>query len=301
MIEYLRSDNSSLNITYTASAYADNVYFEIYDLDTQDFLQSGATASAASSNFIATLTADTAAYDRNIKVEFITTNNGTAFNEIKYFSLTRPYATISRIKELIDVPSGTADSKLIRLERRARLSLNSFLGFSFYKEKRDYTVYGNNLDILTLPDNIIRIDEIYEDDILVYQRNSTTYELDYPIEIADSGRRVKIINSDSNGKEIAEAPIFSVFKFTNTFKKDYAYKISGIYGWEYIPDDVEEATALLVSDYLCNDFNIRNKNIAQLSNDSYDIKYGSDFATGTGNLLVDNLLAHYKESRYMVI
>jgi hypothetical protein len=302
MIEYLRADDSSLNITYTVNAYADNVYFEAYDLDTKEFLQSGAaTASAASATFIATLNKDTTAYDRNIKIEFVSTNQGSATAEIKQYSLVRPYATISRIKELIDVPAGISDEKLKVLERRARLSLNSFIGYSFYKEKRDLTVYGNNTDVLTLPENLLEINEIHEDDILVYKKDSVTYQFDYPIEVADSGKRIKIVNQDPEGKEIAEFPIFSVFTFRNTFKKDCAYKISGIFGWEYIPADIEEASALLVNDYLCNDFNIRNKNISQLSNDSYDIKYGADSATGTGNLLVDNLIAHYKESRYLVI
>jgi len=301
MLEYLRKDNSPLTISYSASNSTQNVYFEIYDLDTSEFVQAGVAASGASSVFSITLNTDTTSYDRNIKIEYINTQSGTAFNEIEYVSLVRPYATVDRIKQLIDVPSGTSDQKIKNLERRARLSLNSYIGFSFYKEKRETTVYGNNSDVLTLYDNVLRIDKIYENDILVYEKDSIIYQFDYPIEIADSGRRIKIINGDPEQKEIAEFPIFSIFEFYNLFKKDHSYKIEGIFGWEYIPSDIEEATALLVSDYLCNDFSIRNKNIAQLSNDSYDIKYGSDSATGTGNLLVDNLIAHYKESRYMVI
>ena len=39
MIEYLRQDNNPLTITYTASSYATNVFFEIYDLDTEEFVQ----------------------------------------------------------------------------------------------------------------------------------------------------------------------------------------------------------------------------------------------------------------------
>lgn len=306
MLEYLRQDNASLNIPYTASSNIQNLYFEVYDLDTNEFIQSGAgfqsasaTASATYWNY--TLNQDSTSYDRNLKVELITTVNGKAYPEIQYISLIRPYVTVDRIKELVDVPSGTSDTKLKNLERRARLSLNAYIGYSFYKEKRDITVYGNNTDVLRLSDNLIRIDEVYEDDILVYQKDSVAYQFDYPIEVADSGRRIKIINSNPEGKEVAEFPIFSVFYFRNTFQKDYAYRISGIFGWEYIPADIEEAAALLVSDYLCNDFNVRNKNISQLSNDSYNLKYGDDFSTGTGNLLVDNLIAHYKESRYMVI
>jgi hypothetical protein len=301
MIEYLRQDNSPLTISYTASAYATNVYFEAYDLDTEEFIQSGAATTSGSSIYSITFTADSTSYDRNIKLEIITTSSAGAYSEIQNISLIRSYATWDRIEELASIPSGTSSATLIKLERRARLSLNASIGSNFYKLKKDLTIYGNNLDVLTVPENIYRIDKIYEDDILVYERDNINVQLDYPVEITDSRNRIKIVNSALNTKEIAESPIFSVFYYEGVFKKDYAYRIDGIWGWDYVPADIEQATALLVEDYLCNDFNIRNKNIAELSNDSYDIKYGSDFSTGTGNLTVDNLIAHYKEPRYLVI
>jgi len=301
MLEYLRKDNSPLTISYTASSYATNVYFEAYDLDTEEFIQSGAATTSGSSIYSITFTADSTAYDRNIKLEIITTSSANAYNEIQNVSLIRPYASVSRIESLATIPTNTASSTLLKLERRARLSLNAFIGHSFYKLKKDMTVYGNNTDILTLPENLYRIDKVYEDDLLVYERDNTEIQLEHPIEIADSRNRIKIVNTSSKSKDTAESPIFSVFYYQGVFKKDHAYRIDGIWGWDYIPADIEQATALLVEDYLCNDFNIRNKNIAELSNDSYDIKYGSDFATGTGNLAVDNLIAHYKEPRYLVI
>jgi len=279
MLEYLRKDNSPLTISYTASSYATNVYFEAYDLDTEEFIQSGAATTSGSSIYSITFTADSAAYDRNIKLEIITTSSANAYNEIQNVSLIRPYASVSRIESLATIPPNTASSTLLKLERKARLSLNAFIGHSFYKLKKDMTVYGNNTDILTLPENLYRIDKVYEDDLLVYERDNTEIQLEYPIEIADSRNRIKIVNTSSKSKDTAESPIFSVFYYQGVFKKDHAYRIDGIWGWEYIPADIEQATALLVEDYLCNDFNIRNKNIAQLSNDSYDIKYGSYFAT----------------------
>ena len=307
MIEYLRTDNVPLTISYTASSYATNVYFEIYDLDTSEFVQNGAGTFSASTESSITynigLNVDTTSYDRNIKIEFVTTSSAGAYNDIQYASLIRPYASPSRILELADIPaSASANTDLLRrLEKKARLSLNSYIGDSFYKEKRTLTVFGQNTDIITTPIPIQRIDKVYEDDLLVYERDNSTYQLDFPLEIDDSGTRIKIVNSSSNNKEILEFPKFSVFYYEGIFKKDFSYKIDGIWGWEYIPADIELATALLVEDYLCNDFNIRNKNIGQLSNDSYNIKYGSDFSTGTGNLIVDNLIAKYKEARYMVV
>lgn len=307
MIEYLRTDNLPLTISYTASSYATNVYFEIYDLDTSEFVQNGAGTFSASTESSITynigLNVDTTSYDRNIKIEFVTTSSAGAYNDIQYASLIRPYASPTRILELADIPaSASANTDLLRrLEKKARLSLNSYIGDSFYKEKRTLTVFGQNTDIITTPIPIQRIDKVYEDDLLVYERDNSTYQLDFPLEIDDSGTRIKIVNSSSNNKEILEFPKFSVFYYEGIFKKDFSYKIDGIWGWEYIPADIELATALLVEDYLCNDFNIRNKNIGQLSNDSYNIKYGSDFSTGTGNLIVDNLIAKYKEARYMVV
>lgn len=307
MIEYLRTDNLPLTISYTASSYATNVYFEIYDLDTQEFLQNGAGTFSASTQSSVTysigLDVDTTSYDRNIKIEFVTTSSAGAWNDIQYASLIRPYATPERILQLADIPgSASANTELLRkLEKKARLSLNSYIGDNFYKEKRILTVFGQNADIITTPIPIQRIDKVYEDDLLVYERDNSTYQLDFPLEIDSSKTRIKIVNSSTNNKEILEFPKFSVFYYEGIFRKDFAYKIDGIWGWEYIPADIELATSLLVEDYLCNDSNIRNKNIAELSNDSYDIKYSSDFSTGTGNLLVDNLIAKYKEARYMVV
>lgn len=301
MIEYLRTDNAPLNITYTASSYAANVYFEVYDLDTQEFIQGGKATKGASSVFTVTLNSDSTAYDRNLKIEYVTTSGSGAYNDLQYASLVRPYATMAQIRSIADVSDSVTNAAIQKLERRARLNLNAFIGFDFYKKKKSLTVYGNNTDVLTLPESIFRIDSIYEDDILIYERDNSTYQLEFPLEIGPSSNRIKIVNSEEESKEILEFPKFSVFYYEGIFKKDHAYKIDGIWGWEYIPADVEEATALLVNDYLCNDFNIRNKNIAQLSNDSYDIKYAADAATGTGNLTVDNLIAHYRQPRYMVI
>lgn len=306
MLEYLRTDNSTLDITYTASANITSLLFTVFDLDNNDQLQSGsATMVGASSVFTVTLNTSTTEYDRNIKIVYQPINASATYTDTIYAGLVRPYATVSRIREIANIPSSgsgsVSDPTIQKLEKRARLVIDSFVGFGFYKEYRSVDVYGNNTDILQLNDNILSISKIYEDDILTYEKDSTTYQFDYPIEISTSGERIKLVNSDTKNKETLEFPKFSVFYYDGIFYKSYLYKVEGVFGYEYVPSDVEEATALLVDDMLCNDFNIRNKNIASLSNDSYNLKYGSDFALGTGNLLVDSLLAKYRQPRYLVI
>jgi hypothetical protein len=302
MLEYLRKDNAGLNIIYnTTAASATSVLFSVSDLDTNQALQSGSAVAVASSVFTVSLNSTTTQYDRNIKITYQEISQSSSSTNIVYAGLVRPYASPDRIRDLADIPTSASSSTLQKLEKRARLSIDSFLGFGFYKEYRSIDIYGNNTDILQLNDNIISISKIYEDDILTYEVDSTTYQFEYPIEIGTSGDRIKIVNSSTKNKEMLEYPKFSVFYYDGQFKKNYLYKVEGIFGHEYVPSDIELAAALLVEDYLCNDFNIRNKNIAQLSNDSYDIKYGADSATGTGNLMVDNILAKYLQPRYLVI
>lgn len=304
MKDYLRQDGAALTFTYTASTYATGVFYEVYDLDTEEYLQGGAGVNSitASTDFAITLNADTTEYDRNLKIDLITTSPLGAYSEIQYIALVRPYATVSRIKELADIDSAVvSDDDLRKLERRARLSINSHVGFDFYKKRMYLEVYGNNTDVLTLHDNLLRVDYIYEDDLLIYDRYEEDNPIGYPVKVAFSKNRLKIFNTDEKSKEIYESPKFSVFDYGGIFKKDYVYRVEGLFGWEYVPADVEEATALLVDYYICNDFHIRNKNIAELKNDSYSLKYGPNGFSGTGNLLVDNLLSNYREIKYMVV
>lgn len=312
MIEYLRSDNSELEIIHITVQGITGVTFEIYDLDTDEFVQSGtapltASAHGGSSSFswTATLTSDSAAYDRNVKIEWVQTTASGASATIEYASLIRPFATASRIKSLATIENSITDATLEKNERKARYFLQSHIGIDFTKEYNSMVVYGNNSDILSLPTPLIQLDKIYEDDILIYDMvsSASVNELDFNLEASLSRTRIKIINTeDEFERAVQEFPEVHVLPYDGVFKKDCQYKITGVWGYQYVPNEIEQATALLVEDYLCNDFNIRNKNISKLSNDSYDLTYASNAGTGTGNLLVDKLISPWLNApRFMVI
>lgn len=311
MIEYLRSDNSELFINHKTVHGITGVTFEIYDIDTEEFVQSGTAPLTASYNqpsssmtWTARLIEDSAEYDRNVKIEWVRTTASGASATIEYASIIRPYVTASRIRSLASIDNGVSDDTLIKQERKARYFLQSHIGIDFSKRYTSMVVYGMNSDILSLPTPIIRADKIYEDDILIYDNTSTGpfNELEFSVEPSQSKTRIKIINSDEFGRSVQEFPDMHLIPIDGTFKKDTQYRIVGAFGYQYVPSNIEQATALLVEDYLCNDFGIRNKNISKLSNDSYDITYSSNSATGTGNLLVDKLISDYMNfPRFMVI
>jgi hypothetical protein len=302
--EYLRTDYDALTIPFTAASGITSVIFEVYDLDTEEFIQSGTTSSAGSSVFNATLTQTSVEYDRNVKIEWTSSTASGASSTVEIASIVRPFATVSRIRSISDVESTVTDAAIKKQERKARMYIQMQTGVDFTKKYKSVVVYGNNTDVLTLFEPVIRIDKVYKDDILVYDSLSSpsVNNFDYGIEASISKYRIKAINQDSEiERGLLESPDFSVLPYNGIFEKDVQYRILGIFGYSYIPPDIEQATALLVEDYNCSDSSVRNKNISKLSNDSYDITYAGDAAQGSGNLIVDAILARYRQPRYMVI
>jgi hypothetical protein len=179
MIEYLRSDNAELQISFTAASGVTSVVFESYDLDSASFVQSGNTSSAASQVFNATFTIDSAQYDRNLKVDWVSSTASGASSTILYYSIKRPYATVSRIKELVDIDTTTvSDDTLKKYEKKARLFIEAYTGIRFTKEYDAIVQFGDNSDTLLMPTQVIKVNQIYEDDILVYDlaSNQIRYE-----------------------------------------------------------------------------------------------------------------------------
>ena len=307
MIEYLRSDNAELQISFTAASGVTSVVFSAYDLDTASFVQSGNTSSAASQVFNGTLTTDSTKYDKNLKIEWVSSTASGASNTLVYYAIKRPYATVSRIKELVDIDTtSVSDSTLRKYEKKARNFITAYTGIRFAKEYDSIVAFGDNSDTLLMPVPVLKVDQIYEDDILVYDLSTagaSVNKFDYVIEVGPSKTIIKIRNDAAAAAGgINEFPDTGIIRGAATFVKDRAYRIIGAFGYEYVPDEIELATALLVDDYICNDWNIRNKGIESIKTDSYDLQYGKMFASGTGNLLVDSLLAPWVgQPRFMVI
>ena len=139
MIEYLRTDYDDLEIQFTANINVNSVTFEVYDLDTDEFIQSGTTASGASSIFTATLTEDSVTYDRNVKIEWISSTASGATSTIEFASIIRPFATPTRIRSLADIDSSVTDASLKKQERKARMTIQILTGIDFLKKYKCLT------------------------------------------------------------------------------------------------------------------------------------------------------------------
>jgi len=301
MIEYLRTDGASLNISYTAPANTVSIVYSVYDLDNDQYIQSDQTNTVVSNVFTLTLNSDTTAYDRKLKIDIQGIKANDSFTDELYISLVRPYATAEEIAAYtgLTITSGSETTTALKratfekFEKKARLLINARTNYTFSFEYKTVPTLGIGTDLLHLGERIESYDKITSDDVVIY--DSTLYEslddLTIPLIIAESHYGLRTYQQGVNISEWRDInPIYTERFFT----QGTSFNIRGEYGWKYVPEAVKQATMELFTDLLCSDFVYRNKGFKSIKNDSFDITFQDGMLSSTGNLYVDALLEQYK-------
>jgi hypothetical protein len=307
MREYLRSYDSTLTIPYTAVAGTTVVEYVLTDLDTQEQFASGNAVSAGSNVWNIVLSKEQAKYDRDAKLS-LTIGNGTTEVEENYLiSIVRPYATATEIAAALELTitsnptSGNQikQSTLERLERYARTYIDTNID-RFYFEKKYVNGYGQDSDAINFTDQVKSIYKIYEDELIMYDTTASPQlnEFELDLVISPSKYQIKMVEP---GEEINEWVQTRILVAPVAFKKNKDYKFYGEFGWEFLPNDINYATILLVNEYLCTDFNYKARGIASVSNDSFNVKYSETAMSASGNAYIDSILAPYKKLDFMAV
>lgn len=299
MKEYLRSDGDTLTIPYLTNAQTTAVVFNVFDLDLNDYIQSDEAVESTGNYFNIVLSQEVTMYDRKLKIELQVVETNKYTEDDLYVSLVRPYATAEEIAEILgfvidETPTASNEYKrstIERLEKKARYFIDSKINDSFSFEYKTVGTYGMNTDLLFLDNRIVSFDKITYDDYVVYDFSEDIDELGQTIAVSNSGYSLKVV---SEGTNIAEWVDQNPLAWKGYWGKDSAYLIRGEYGWRYVPEAIKEATIELVNDMLCSDFSYRNKGIKSIKNDAFDVQFQDSVILGSGNVMVDALIAPYK-------
>jgi hypothetical protein len=299
MKEYLRTEGDAVTISYVAPTGTDSVVFNVYDLDLAEYILSDEADLVSGSTFSIVLDQEVSTYDRKLKIELQIIDASSYTEDEIYASIIRPYATTTELADYagLEIVNGTpgfgeiTEAELIKLERKARLYINSRISDSFNFNYKTVGVLGQGTDILYMGQRIQSFDKIIKNDEVVYDLTADPEInlLDFPLAVTNGKNSLKVV---WEGENIIEWSDTSVINSSGYFERNSLYLVRGEYGWKYVPNDINQATLELVNDMLCSDFNYKNRGVKSVKNDAYTIEFQP--GTGIGSVLVESLIAPYK-------
>jgi hypothetical protein len=227
--------------------------------------------------------------------------NGTAVSKADEVYVITPYIDFNHVQDLgfstdSSDPNYKSYKDLLRAERYARKQIEQYTGQNFYLYNDLYVIYGHGADILPLPAKIAELHELYADDQLLIDTINNINNWGYDVILSETGYGIRINKADILDNTVYTANGMvppSIHDSYGLFKSGLPYKVQGVFGWEKVPDEVEQAAVELMKDYFSKDTVWRNKYIKNISTFDWDFEYTSEAYAGTGNAYADRLLAEY--------
>lgn len=229
------------------------------------------------------------------RVDFTYTISGTSYTQSKYLNVFTPY--ITSLEFFLQYPhlEDEFGSKFDRAERQVKNIINTFTGQSFdCFLNKNITIIGNNAFNLRLPLPIFNLKKVIQD------QNTSYEELIYDSSNSNISNLEKVkyqpFNFNStyyirwkNTVVEAENTVYT----QNKFKSSKSYTILGDYGWQYVPENIEQASALLIADFFNDDSAYRRHGIYAVDLDIVKFQTSDKFYESTGNIEADVLLMDY--------
>lgn len=245
---------------------------------------------------------------------------------IDTLTIMRPYVDPDL---LADTPEDLEEAKTY--EAVARAIINSITGGFMYKRETVETT-GLGADYLAIPFRLNKIVKVYENDVLVYDAEATdpnwTNVREYFI-TADKGaitvnlptangvnrRQSRPVKGQSTGSDsftlynTNDSPnysdaIYDTKTFTDLageavmFPNGWDYTVIVEAGWPIIPQDIKQATMLIVNDLKCNNIPYINSYIKDYKSDQFTLSFDPGVFRDTGNRIADKILSAYVRPIY---
>jgi hypothetical protein len=248
---------------------------------------------------------------RSFKLEWLYVVGSETVTHVSYVDVVTPYAEITEVLSDLNFGYDPSDPNyksyhdIIMAEKYARKVIESHTGQNFYLYDDVQIAYGTGSDILPLPYKLNSLHELYANDTLLVDNisNINNWTFDPIISETGFGIRVDRTNVLDNTVYVANGLIPPSINDTyrGPFMKDVRYKVAGRYGWDSVPDNVQQACIQLIGDYFSKDKVWSNKYVKSISTFDWDFEYSSDAYRGTGNAYADQLLYPYVLNNMVVI
>lgn len=205
----------------------------------------------------------------------------------------RPYVNTALI-----APVGK-EEEYAKYERIARIMIDNIIG-GFYYTSGIYDLQGLGSDRLVIGNRVNKLLSLTENNVLVYELGSNSNLAEYTL---NSDKTAIIVYQDgveanrADGGTIyppaAGSDSYYLTDRTAAFPNGYDYVAQVENGWPMVPQDIQEAAALIIEDMACGAPNYWNKYVREYETKDYRVDFHRPSFAGTGNVIVDQILHRY--------
>lgn len=254
-----------------------------------------------------TLTPDVTQTNRVIQVVWSYTIGGKTTSQTQFAEIITPYATISDIVDYYGIgtkvsdPNYKSEQQILMAERIARMQINSYTNQNFGRRYGTQEIFGIGADAIELTEKMINLDKIYENGVLVidYTVSPTYNNFGFDVELTQTNNAVRIINDFESIPY--DNQVDPTVVYYGKFRDGYRYKFTGNIGYKYVPQDIKLCATLLAGDYLSRDYEWRNKYLKKVDLAEISFEMAGGAFSGTGNVIVDQILDDYRNLGIIVI
>ena len=245
--------------------------------------------------------------NRVLRVQWNYQINGKSVSQEDFYEVFTPYATIAKIVDYYNFGTRPQDlnyrtqEELIYAERVARYQIDSYTNQSFGRYWGNQEQFGYGSDAIELTQRMVNIQQVYENGVLVidYTQDPVYNSFGYEVELTTTNKAVRIVKNSTD--VIYEGQFDPTILYYGRFREHTRYNFYGEMGWTYVPQDISWCAMKLAGNVLSHDAQWRERYLKKvdLSEISFELDGGA--FSGTGDVIVDNILDNYRTVGMMII
>ena len=252
--------------------------------------------------------------DKNLRLFWTYHVGGVPVNHTSYLQVVTPYCDIANAIEDLDWgtdpsdPNAKSYHEIQMAEKYAREFIADYTGQYFFLYDDKEVVYGVDSDILVLSSKINQIHKLYADDVLLVDNtaNPPVNNWGYTPIVSENGYGIRIDRTNflDNTVYLANGmvpPTINESYSGQAFRRGVRYRVEGEFGWDNVPDEVEQACIQLMGHYFDKDRHWKDQYLKKVSSFDWNFQYGAEISSGTGCAYADKLLADYVITQMVVI
>jgi len=228
------------------------------------------------------------------RADFTYTVSGTSYTQSQYINVYTPYIDIDTF--FADHPELETDyyDQFDKMEKKIRNIINTFCGQSFdYYPNKYVIIEGSDKKTIHLSLPIVNLRKVTvnvgdeDEEVLHDSTNSTLNNIEKSRE-PHNFQSSYYLQFRKSYLDKTQTKIYE-----SKFSEEDDFKIEGDFGWQFVPNNIEQAADLLMVDIMTDDSEIRRHGIVSVDMDTISYTTKSSFYESTGNIDADVLLMDY--------